>query len=66
VVSRGDVELLADTTIVTQPVPDPLSGDTVIHAAPDDAVHVQLSCVVTVSAALPFPAPTDTDAGETA
>ena len=62
---RDEVTLLGPTVTVTEPSPDPLAGNTVAHVALDDAAHVQPACAVTVIAALPPPAATDTVAGDT-
>jgi hypothetical protein len=62
---RDEAEPLALTDTVTDPLPDPFEGDTVAHAALDDADQPQPAGAVTVRVALAPPAPADTVTGET-
>lgn len=63
---RDEVELLAATVAVTDPLPAPLVGQTLVHVALEDTDQVQPAGAVTDRLALAPPAPTDTVSGDTA
>jgi hypothetical protein len=62
---RDKTELLALTVSVTDPLPDPLDGDTVTQAVVDEADQPHPAATFTVRVALAPPAFADTTSGDT-
>ena len=62
---RALAALFAATVTVTVPLPLPLAGDTVAHAAFDEAVHAHPASAVTVTDEVPPAAAGDNDVGLT-